>query len=67
MQDNINRKKNGGGADHLFHEKCQKWLADAKAGTNGLDALLEDSRQFTQQLLEENRRGKEDSLFWTSS
>ncbi len=58
MQDNINRKKNGGKADHLFHEKCQKWLADAKAGTSGLDALLEDSRQFTQQLLEEIDEGK---------
>ena len=58
MQETLKRKKNGGGADHLFHEKCQKWLADAKAGSNGLDALLEDSRQFTQQLLEEIDEGK---------
>ena len=53
MQDTPKRKKNGGVADHFFHEKFQKWLADAKASPTRLDPLLEDSRQFTQQLLEE--------------
>jgi len=58
VQDSIKRKKDGCGVDHFSDEKFQEWLGDVKAGANGLDSLLEESRQSTQQLLEEIDEGK---------
>ena len=58
MPANLRNKKNGRASDHFLDERFQKWLADAKATPKGLDALLEDSRRLTEQLLEENEQGK---------
>jgi len=58
MQDTLKRKKNGQEAEHFLEDKYQKWIADAAATPKGLDALLENSRQLTQQLLEEKEQEK---------
>jgi tetratricopeptide (TPR) repeat protein len=48
--------QNGKGAVHSFTETFKSWVAEAKVNPKRLDALLEDSRGLTEQLLEESEQ-----------